>query len=75
MSISFGSSLIYSKNHYILSVWVCLKYLAVDQRYQHCTENHILKDSLPRKITLEYDPSCIIKKDDISFSRKYDLTR
>ena len=75
MSISFCSSLIYSKNHYILFVWVCLKYLVVDQRYQHCTENHILKDSLSRKIALEYDLSCIIKKGDIAFSEKYDLTR
>ena len=28
----------------------------------------------PKKIALEYDISCIIGKDDISFSRKYDLT-
>ena len=28
----------------------------------------------PKKIALEYDLSCIIGKDDISFSRKYDLT-
>ena len=28
----------------------------------------------PKKITLEYDLFCIIGKDDISFSRKYDLT-
>ena len=27
----------------------------------------------PKKIALEYDLSCIIWKDDISFSRKYDL--
>ena len=26
-----------------------------------------------KKIALEYDLSCIIGKDDISFSRKYDL--
>ena len=42
----------------------------------HCTENHIFffrtswKDSLPKKIALEYDLSCIIKKDDISFFPK-----
>ena len=47
----------------------------------HCTENHIFffqtswKDGLSKKIALEYDLSCIIGKDDISFSRKYDLTR
>ena len=47
----------------------------------HCMENHIFffwtswKDRLSKKISLEYDLSCIIGKDDISFSRKYDLTR
>ena len=33
----------------------------------------IWKDGLSQKIALEYDLSCIIRKDDISFSRKYDL--
>ena len=32
------------------------------------------KDGLSKKIGMEYDLSCIIGKDDISFSRKYDLT-
>ena len=32
------------------------------------------KIALPKKIALEYDISCIIGKDDISFFRKYDLT-
>ena len=42
--------------------------------------NHIFffqtswKDGLSEKIVLEFDLSCIIGKDDISFSRKYDLT-
>ena len=46
----------------------------------HCAENRIFffqaswKDGLSKKIVLEYDLSCIIGKDDISFSRKYDLT-
>ena len=46
----------------------------------HCTENHIFffqtswKDGLSKKIALEFDLSCIIRKDDVSFSRKYDLT-
>ena len=46
----------------------------------HRTENHIFffqtswKDGLSKKIALEYDLSCIIGKDDISFSRQYDLT-
>ena len=31
------------------------------------------KDGLSKKIALEYDLSCIIRKDCISFSRKYDL--
>ena len=31
------------------------------------------KMAFPKKIVLEYDLSCIIRKDDISFSRKYDL--
>ena len=34
----------------------------------------VLKDGLSKKIALEYDPSCIIGKDDISFSRTFDLT-
>ena len=47
----------------------------------HSTKNHIFflrtswKDGLSKKIAVEYDLSCIIEKDDISFSRKYDLTR
>ena len=45
----------------------------------HCKENHIFffqtswKDGLPKKIALEYDLSCIIGKDHVSFSQKYDL--
>ena len=45
----------------------------------NCTENHIFffqtswKDCLSKKIVLVYDLSCIIGKDDISFSQKYDL--
>ena len=48
---------------------------------KHCTTNHIFflwtswKDGLSKKIAVEYDFSCIIRKDDISFSRNYDLTR
>ena len=44
------------------------------------TENHIFffqtswKDGLSIKIALEFDLSCIIGKDDISFFQKYDLT-
>ena len=33
------------------------------------------KDGLSKKIALEYDLSCIIGKDDIPLSRKYNLTR
>ena len=46
---------------------------------QHCTKNHVFffqmfwKDGLSKKITLEYDLSYIIRKDHISFSRKYHL--
>ena len=44
----------------------------------HSTKNHIFfqmlwKDGILKKIPLEYDHSCIIRKDDISFSRKYHL--
>ena len=45
----------------------------------HCTENHIFflqtswKDGLSKQIALEYGLSCIMGKDVISFSRKYDL--
>ena len=31
------------------------------------------KDGLSKNITLEYDLSCIIEKDSISFSQKYDV--
>ena len=34
----------------------------------------VLKDGLSKKTVLEYDLTCIIGKDNISFSRKYDLT-
>ena len=45
----------------------------------HCTKNLTLflqmlwKDGISKKIALEYDLFCIIRKDDISFSRKYDF--
>ena len=45
----------------------------------HCMKNHIFffqmfrKDDLSKKIALEYDLSYIIRKDDISFPRKYDI--
>ena len=45
-----------------------------------CKENHnfffqtFWKDSLSKKSALEYDLSCTIGKNDVSFSRKYDLT-
>ena len=51
-----------------------------DYCHYHCTENNIFlfqtswKDGICKKSELEYDLSCIIGKDDISFSRKYDLT-
>ena len=44
---------------------------------RHCTENHVFsfqtswKDGLSKKIALEYDLSCIIGEDDISFFLKY----
>ena len=49
------------------------------ERFLHGTKNHIFffqmfcKDCLSKKIKLECDISCIIRKDDISFPRKYDL--
>ena len=45
----------------------------------HCKKNHIFffqmfwKGGLSKKLALEYDLSCIIRKDDISFPRKYDI--
>ena len=54
--------------------------VGITQNKQHCPKNHIFffqmfwKDGLSKKIALEFDLSCIIGKDDISFSRKYDLT-
>ena len=53
----------------------------INRKSAHCTENHIFffrtswKDGLSKKIAPEYDLSCIIGKDDIYFSRKYDPTR
>ena len=50
------------------------------ERCDHCMENHTFffrtswKDSISKKFGLEYDLSCIIWKDAISFSRKYNLT-
>ena len=46
----------------------------------HCTKNHIFflqtfcKDGLSKQIEPENDISYLIRKDDISFSRKFDLT-
>ena len=46
---------------------------------ERSTKNHIFffqmfsKDGLCKKVVLEYDLSRIIRKEDISFSRKYDL--
>ena len=46
---------------------------------QYCAKNHIfffqmfLKDDLSKKLALEYDLSCIIRKDDISFPQKYNF--
>ena len=37
--------------------------------YSKCSEKMIF----PKKAALVYDLSCIIRKDDITFSRKYDL--
>ena len=34
---------------------------------------NLLKDGVPKNNALEYDLSYIIRKDDISISRKYDL--
>ena len=38
--------------------------------FSRCPEKMVF----PKKTGLEYHLSCIIGKDDISFSRKYDLT-
>ena len=66
---------------YTTGISQCLLPLCLCLKNWFCTENHIFffqaswKDGLSKKIALEYDLSCIIRKDDISFSRKYDLTR
>ena len=50
-----------------------------DNHNYHCTKSQIFfsqmfwKDGFSKKIALKYDPSCIIRKGDISFSRKFDL--
>ena len=68
----------FDKNTLIRHVHFILSNFPTSQS-QHCTENHIFffqtswKDGLSKKIALEYDLSCIMGKDDISFSRKYDL--
>ena len=60
-----------AKLHSFLPIFWSLREICQDT---HCTENHIFffqmfwKDDLSKKIALEYDLSCIIRKDDISFS-------
>ena len=60
-----------AKLHSFLPIFWSLRKICQDT---HCTENHIFfvqmfwKDDLSKKIALEYDLSCIIRKDDISFS-------
>ena len=57
------------------------KVIAVYKKYSKLTLHkkpyfifpNVLKDEISKKIALEYDLSCIIRKDDISFPRKYDL--
>ena len=54
----------------IYNVWVekhCTKTIF---SFSRRTENMVF----PKKVTVEYDLSCIIGKDDISFPGKYDLT-
>ena len=45
--------------------------------YRHCKKNHIFffRTSWNDGLLVQYDLFCIIGKVDISFSRKYDLTR
>ena len=62
--------------HYATIATICC---VQSLRFYHWTKDHIFffqmlwKDSLSKKITLEYDLSCIITQDGISFSRKYDV--
>ena len=62
--------------------WNTFKHLRLDSfclPRDHSTKNRIFffqifwKDGLSKEIVLEYDLACIIRKDDISFSRKYVL--
>ena len=49
------------------------------EKKRYCMKNHIFffqmfwKDGFFKQIALEYDLSCVIRKDDIYFPRKYDL--
>lgn len=64
--------------HQVNSIYVNLVYL-IDMTEIHCTKKHILffqmfwKAGLSKTTALEYDLSCTVRKDDILFSRKYDL--
>ena len=55
------------------SILNSLKLLALPEKpYFHFA--NVLKRWSSQKIALEYDLSCIMRKDDISFSQKYGLT-
>ena len=60
--------------------WTCQSNSRFIRRENYYLENHIFffqmswKDDLSKKIVLEFDLSCIIGKDYISFSQKYGFT-
>ena len=65
-------------HHHYFHIWYncyCNNYLPLLLYNNHCTRNHFFpqmfwKDGLFKKIALEYDLSCIIRKDDIPFFPK-----
>ena len=66
-------------NFWLVCGWFGWFVAGLASLWVHCTKNHIFffqmfrKDDISKIIALEYDLSCIIRKDDISFSQKYDL--
>ena len=66
-------------NFWLVCGWFGWFVAGLASLWMHCTKNHIFffqmfrKDDISKIIALEYDLSCIIRKDDISFSQKYDL--
>ena len=61
-----GSTLTPMFKYYPFNIFTAQKTII---SFSKCSEKMIF----PKKIALEYDLSCTIEKDDVSFPRKYDI--